>query len=149
MWEVAEHFSVRLGGNTYIDCKNLIVVRGQTLFTLKRHENGYLGIYFDIYDKNGNRVAAVKRNEIYLGNKQDYTIEGTANRYVVTHRATGRVICDIRKREDAEPAELDISVQLYTPAGFLLDATPEQTNLPGFTVRDCVMRECGTGIEIE
>jgi hypothetical protein len=148
MWEVAQNYRVRLGGNTYINCRQLVSFQGKPLFNLRRHEDGYLGIDFDIYDAQGNRVAAVKRNEIYLGNKQDYAIEGIANRYTITHRKTGRLICDIRKREDADPAELDVSVHLYTHSGFLFDATPDQTNLGGNTVTGCVFENLGTGIAI-
>jgi hypothetical protein len=136
MWEVENNFKVRLGGNTYINVPKLVVYKDQTLFTLKRHdENGYLGIYFEIYDADGNHIASVKRNEIYYGDKEKYQIDGSMNRYVFSERESGRVICDIRKREDAHPAELDVSVRLYTPSGFLFDATPEQTNLPGSVIR--------------
>lgn len=149
MWKVAEHFRVRIGGNTYIDCANLVVFRGEPLFNLRRHEDGYLGIDFEIYNQEGRRIATVRRNEVYVGDRQAYPIEGTMNRYVVTERDTGRVICDIRKREDADPAELDVSVHLYTPSGFLFDATPDQTNLPGGNVlRGNVIQGCGTAIMI-
>jgi hypothetical protein len=149
MFQVEDRFKLRLGGNTYINCKTLVEYKGESLFTLKRHdENDYLGIYFDIYNANGERIAAVKRNEIYYGDKEAFEIDGSLNRYVFTEKATGQVICDIRKREDAHPAELDVSVHLYTPSGFLFDATPEQTNLGGMVLRGNTVSDCGTGIVV-
>lgn len=135
MWEIEDHFKVRVGGNTYIDTPDIIVYKGQSLFTLKRHsDNGYLGIYFEIYDSVGQRVASVKRNEIYFGDKEQYEIAGSLNRYVFKERSTGRILCDIKRREDSYPAELDVSAALYTPDGFLILATPQQTNIGGITL---------------
>lgn len=59
MWEIENHFKVRIGGNTYIDTPNIITYKGEPLFTLKRHsENGYLGIYFEIYDSARKHIAS-------------------------------------------------------------------------------------------
>ena len=150
MWEVEENFIVRLGGNTYINVPTLVAFKGESLFTLKRHdENGYLGIYFDIYDSKGKKIAVVRRNEIYSGDKSAYQIDGASDRYLFSEKATGRVICDIKRYEAAHPAELDVSVHLYTPTGFLFDATPEQTNLPRFNVlRGNTFENCQTGIAL-
>ena len=135
MWEVEENFRVRIGGNTYINTSNILVYSGKSLFTLKRHsDNGYLGIYFEIYDASGQHLASVKRNEIYVGDKNAYKIQGSLNRYVVTERATDQIICDIEKRHEAHPAELDVSVKLYTPSGFFFNASPNQTNMGGITM---------------
>lgn len=142
MWQVEDRFRVRLGGNTYINCTNLVTVGGETLFTLRRHDDGYLRIDFDIYNAEGYKIASVKRNEIYYAGKDKdrYRIDGSMNRYLLTDQSTGRVICDIRKREDARPAELDVSVHLYTGSGFLFDATPDQTNLGGLVMGECLRR---------
>ena len=149
MWEIEDKFKVRIGGNTYIDTPNIIVYKGQSLFALKRHsENGYLGIYFEIYDANGKHVASVKRNEIYFGDKNAYTIEGSMDRYILTERSSGRVVCDIKRRTAAHPAELDVSAQLYTPNGFLFNATPEKTNLGGIVMSGNTIIGCGAGIVI-
>jgi hypothetical protein len=149
MWQVEDHYHVKIGSNTYIDNKILIAFRGVSLFNLRRHDDGYLGIDFDIYDQAGKRLATVRRNEIYFGDKDAYQIDGSANRYVLTEKATGRIICDIRRREDAQPAELELSVHLYTPSGFLFDATPEQTNLGGMVMRNCVFEGNNIGIAID
>ena len=151
MWSVEKEFKVKLGGNFYVDTPVLVAFKGESLFTLKRHdENGYLGIYFEILDKFGAKIASVKRNEIYFGDKSAYQIDGSANRYVLSERESGRVICDIKRREDAHPSELDVSVRLYLPNGFLFDATPEQTNLPGRNIiRGCTITNCAVGIGID
>jgi hypothetical protein len=149
MWKVEDRFVVRLGGNTYINVKNIVDHNGTPLFTLKRHdETGYLGIDFDIHDAKGKRVASVRRNEIYSGNKEDYKIEGSADRYTLMDKATGEVLCDIKKREEANPAELDVSVRLYTPSGWLFDATPEGTNLGDSFISGSVIMDCGVGISV-
>jgi hypothetical protein len=147
MWEVEDRFRIKIGGVTFINVPTLVAYKGESLFTLKRHdENGYLGIYFDIYDDQGKHIASVKRNEIYYGDKDAYQIDGSMNRYVFSERKSGKVLCDIRKREDAHPSEIDIAVlNLYTPAGKVFEATPDQTNLPGnnmfrgMTIQDCVI----------
>jgi hypothetical protein len=134
MWEIPKHFRVKFGGNIYVDAPAIIYTTEGPLVTLKRHDdNGYLGIYFDIYDAIGRKLAAVKRNEIYPAIKtaKDYRIDGTMDRYVFSEKATGAVLCDIRKRTEAGDWELDVSVRLYTPKGFLFDATPTDTNLGG------------------
>ncbi len=149
MWEIENHFKVRIGGSIYIDTPNIVTYKGESLFTLKRHdENGYLGIYFEIYNSAGKHIASVKRSEIYSGDKEAYQIDGSLNRYVFSERASGKVICDIKKREAAHPAELDVSVQLYSPSGFLFNATPEQTNIGGMVVRGGTFVQCGTAFAI-
>lgn len=150
MWQVAEHYRVRLGGNTFIDCGTLVAYRGEPLFNLRRHDDGYLGIDFDIYNAEGKKIATVKRNEVYYGGKKKdrYKIDGSANRYILTDTKTGKVICDIRKREAARPDELDVSVHLYTKTGLLFDATPEQTNLGNTVIRGGIIEQCGIGISI-
>ncbi|MBI4459765.1 MAG: hypothetical protein HY648_06880 [Acidobacteria bacterium] len=151
MWLVENNFKVRLGGNTYINIANLVTFQGTPLFTLKRHDdNGYLGIYFEIFDSNGKHIASVKRNEIYYGDKSAYKIDGSPTRYVFSEVASGRTICDIKRYEDARPAELDVSVHLHTPSGLLFDATPDQTNLPGHNViRNCTFANGAVGITID
>lgn len=70
------------------------------------------------------------------------------NRYVFTERASHRVLCDIRKRDDAHPVELDVSAELYMPDGFLINATPDQTNLGGSVIRGSTFVNCGGAIII-
>jgi|SRR5215831_3503613 len=152
MWEVTEHYRVRLGGNTYIDNGTLVEYKGESLFNLRRHDNGYLGIDFDIYNAEGHKIATVRRNELYLDSKmkdrERFKIDGSANRYTLTDTKNDQVICDIKRREDAQPSELDVAVHLYTKDGFLFDATPEQTNLGGNSIRNSVISNNPVGIGI-
>ena len=149
MWQVEDKFRVIIGGNTYINVPNIVVYKGQPLFVLRRRESdSQLGIDFDIFEKSGNRIATVRGNRIVQGNEDDYVIVREANRYTVTEKATGREICDIRRRAEARHSELEVSVKLYTADGFLFDATPEETNLPGLTLRGNVFENSAAGIAI-
>ena len=65
--DLEDKFRVILGGNTYINTPNLVVFKGKPLFTIKRSSDGLLGIDFDIFDKGGNRVAAVRNGIIVQG----------------------------------------------------------------------------------
>ncbi len=150
MWHIEERFSVKLGGNTYINTPNLIVYRGEPIFRIRRSDtDGILGIDFDIRDAAGQRVATIAKGVVVQGNEQDYEITTGSNRYAVTQRATGTVICDIKRRAEAQGVELEVAVRLYMPNGFFLDAGPEQTNIGGITVRGYIFNNCDTGIAID
>lgn len=97
----------------------------------------------------GTHVASVKRNQIYAtqGQKELYAIEGSACEYVLREKATGQIVCQIRRRPVA-PIELEVSVRLYTPDGFLFNATPASANLGGIVMTGCVIMDCATGIDI-
>lgn len=149
MWNIEDRFRAIIGSNTYINTPSIITVKGEPLFTLKRRESdGVLGIDFDIFDKDGVRVATVRNSNVVQGNESDYDIVRGADHYVVTEKATSRVICDLRKKTKAHGAEIEISVNMYTKSGFLLEATPKETNLAGATVRNCVFQDCPTAIAI-
>jgi hypothetical protein len=53
MWRVTDKFRVVLGGNTYVNVRDLVVCQGKSLFTLRRSDDGVLGIDFDIYGPDG------------------------------------------------------------------------------------------------
>jgi hypothetical protein len=150
MFEITDKFRIRLGGNYYTNCKDLVVYKNHSLFTVKRHEDGYLGIDCDIYDAKGEKVATVRRNQVYpiKGRAEDYIETGSMDEYTLTEKTTGCLICSIKKRTAAHPSELDVAVHLYTPDGFLLDATPDRTNLGGAVIKDCTFENCGIGIGI-
>ncbi|MEO6315949.1 MAG: hypothetical protein ABIU63_16855 [Chitinophagaceae bacterium] len=131
MWESEQYYSIRLGGNFYENVVNLLVYRGQLIFTITRAENsGSLGIDFDIYDNAGSKIAVVKNSRIYSGNNKDFAIVVDADRWSLSEKNNGRLICDIRKRSLVSTAELEVNVKLYMPNGYLFEATPEGTNLP-------------------
>ena len=149
MWTVENHFKVIIGGNTYIDVRNLVVFKGQTLFTLKRSdENGELGIYFELYDKARQHVASIKRNQIYptAGQRERYAFDGSDHEVKLLDTDTEEIVCSIQRR--SATSELEVSVRLYTPEGILFDATPTVTNLGGIKMSGNVFQNCGTAILI-
>jgi hypothetical protein len=150
MWTVEKDFQVKLGGNIFINVPRLIVNKGQTLFTLKRSDgDGQLGIYFELFDATGRHVASVKRNRIYPATAgRLYELKDqAADVCLLRDVRNGEDVCTIRRTSDT-PTELEVSVRLYTPDGFLIKATPTEIEIPetrsilgGNTLR-------GAGIEI-
>lgn len=148
-WYVEEQFKVVLGGNTFINTPNLIVYKDKPLFRIERRESdGQLGIDFDIFDEEGQRAATVRRSNIVQGDEDKYAIIRAADHYVLTHKASSRVICDIRKKGQARNAELEVSVDMYTPSGFHLVATPTQTNIATHVLIGNVFENCAAGITV-
>ncbi len=129
MWNVESNFSVRLGGNTYVNTPNLIVYKNKSIFSIRRNDDdGMLGIDFDVFDENGQRIATFAKGVVVQGNQTNYEIISGHDTYSVTERATSRVIACVRRR-GVQSAELDVNVRMYLPDGFLLDAGPDATNL--------------------
>jgi len=147
MWKVEDKFRVRLGGNTYIDTPNLIVFRGESLFRIRRGDDGMLGIDFDVFDNQGKRVATIAKGAVVQGDNDKYNIESGHETYTVTEKTSGRVITRVQRR-GVEGAELDVWVNTYLPNGQLLAATPTVTNLGGFQMTGCTFERCGAGIAI-
>lgn len=148
MWNLEKEFSVKLGGNTYINTPNLVVYKGEPLFKIYRSDSdGILGIDFDVFDSTGNRVATIRKGIVVQGDKDNYDIETGHEEYKVTEKSSNRLIASV-KRRGVESAELEVSVHLYTPDGFLVDATPTQTNIAGNVMKGCVFEDCGAGIAI-
>lgn len=142
-------FSVRLGGNTYINTPNLIVYKGTSVFRIRRSdEDGILGIDFDLYDKLGKRIATFAKGVVVQGDEANYLIESGHDAYAVTERSTGRVVARVQRR-GVTSAELEVHVHMYLPNGFLLDAGPNATNLGGATLIGNTFENCGAGIAIE
>jgi hypothetical protein len=106
-----------------------------------------LGIDFDVFDATGNRVATFRKGIVVQGDSDNYIIQTGHDEYTVKERTSGRLIANV-KRRGAEGAELEVSVHLFTPDGFLFDATPTQTNVGGVMMTGCVIKDCGTGINI-
>lgn len=149
-WMVPEHFKVIIGGNTYIDCPVIIDYKRQSLFELRRSDtDGYLGINFDLCGSDGKHVGTV-RNAVFVPPvPEGYSVGPGADHYILTEDATGRVICDIRLRQEAQgDAEIEVAAEMYMPDGFLLKFTPKQTNLGGSILRGNIFRNCGAAIKI-
>lgn len=149
MWEVENEFSVRLGGNTYINTPNLIVVNGESLFKIYRSEaDGMLGIDFDVYDSSGGKVAVIRKGVVVYGDEENYQTQSGHEKYSVTERSSGKEIVSVRRR-NVSGAEIEVSVELYTKTGFLLNAGPENTNIGGLVMKDNVIKDCGAGLVVE
>ena len=148
MWKVETEFAVRLGGNTYINTPNLVVFKGTPVFRIRRSDDGMLGIDFDVFDAKGQRVATFAKGVVVQGDQANYQIDSGHDSYTVTERSTGRVIARVQRR-GVQGAELDVSVRMYLPNGFLLDAGPQATNLGGATLVGNTFKNCGAGIAIE
>lgn len=149
-WKVPQHFRVRIGGNTFIDCPTVLEYKGQSLFDLKRSDSdGFLGINFDLFNEEGTRLATI-RNGNFVGEvPSGYKITSSHDHYSLIEEATGRVVCDIKLREQADGgAELDVSAQMYTPDGALLELTPSETNIESMKTRGCEIRNCPVAISI-
>jgi hypothetical protein len=149
-WKIPQHFKVQIGGNTYIDCPTIIDYKGTSVFELLRSEtDGFLGINFDVYAKNGSKLATV-RNGQFVGNTPDgYRIDGSADQYSLIEIATGRQVCDIKLRLKApNDAELDVSAQMYMPDGKLIIFSPHETNLAGIKMMGNTFKACGAAIKI-
>jgi hypothetical protein len=148
MWLKDKEFSVKLGGNQFIDTPNLIQYRDTPLFTLYREEDGTLAIDFDIHDSKGARVATVRKNNVYGQNSAAYISEGTADSYTLKDKQSGALIVDIRRGLAAE-TELDISVITFLPDGRLLNLSPDGSNIAGNVFSGVAMKGLPVGIQID
>ncbi len=151
-WIVEDHFKVKIGGNIFIDTPNLIMYGDELLFTIYRStSDGLLGIDFDIYDKNGDKIATIRKGMIVQGDENNYNIRyrEVVDHYIITEKQSGRIICDLKKREKAGDFELDLSVSLYTQSGFLFEATPTEIRLATNLLSGNTMIGCACGIRID
>lgn len=149
MWRIENEFALRLGGNTYINTPNLVVYQGKSLFQIKRSEtDGMLGIDFDVYNSSGNLVAKIRKGIVVYGDSNNFEIKTGHTEYKVIEKISGRLIAHV-KRRNVEDTELEVSVHLYTPDGFLFDATPFETNISNMVVKGCIFKDLNVGIVIK
>jgi hypothetical protein len=149
MWKMETEFSVKLGGNTYINTPNLIVYKGTPIFKILRsNQTGMLGIDFDVYDSTGARVATIAKGIVVQRDKANYTITTEHEEYTVKENGTNRQIASV-KRRGVQGAELEVFVDLYTPSGFHLKATPTHTNMDGMTISGVIFQNSDTGIAVQ
>jgi hypothetical protein len=147
MWMKEHEFKIKLGGNTYINVPTLIAFRGEPLFTVRRHEeSGQVGIDCEVYDANGQKIASIRRNNIYTGDPQSSEVTRSDDRIALTDKRTGSILADVRKHGQALPAELDVSVRTYAPDGSLLDLTPDYSNIRTNVFVGCTIENCSVGI---
>lgn len=90
-WNVPKHFKVLIGGNTYIDCPTIIDYKGQSLFELLRSDSdGLLGINFDVYAKDGSKLATIRNGQFVGSAPPGYQIQDSDDHYLLvetTYRA--------------------------------------------------------------
>lgn len=149
-WKVPEHFKVLIGGNTFIDCPTIIDYKGRSVFELLRSDtDGFLGINFDVYAKNGSKLATVCNGQFVGDTPDGYRIDGSADQYSLIEIATGRQVCAIKFRLKApNDVELDVSAQMYMPDGALISFSPQETSLPGVKMSGNTFEACGAAIKI-
>jgi hypothetical protein len=149
MWKIENNYSVKIGGNIYINITNILKYKDENIFIIKRStHDGLLGINFDIYNKNGIKIAVVKNGNIYKGDKNNYDIIVNENEYTLLNRHEKRTICNIKKTTKAKDVELEITVELFMKDGFLFHATPESTNLKGLIIQGNTFENRNFGINI-
>ena len=149
MWHVDRNCKVKLGGNFYINVERLVDYKGSSLFTVKRRESdGLLGIDLDVYDPKGKKVATARHGTVVAGDAQNYEITHDPHHYTVKEKSTGRVVCDIRRRDAAEEADIEVTVDLFMPDGFHLQADPDQTNIGGIQMSGNIIDTSQAGIKI-
>ena len=92
-------------------------------------------------------MATFRKGVVVQGDSNNYSIKTGHDEYEVTEKVSGWLIASV-KRRGGQDAEMEVSVHLYTPDGFLFDATPTRTNVGGMTMTGCVIENCGAGIVI-
>lgn len=127
--KIQKHFVVRLGGNDYADTPNLIVCKGEPILKVTSDENNELKVEIDIFDAQGHRRARVRDTTLVEGDPEAVDIRSTESNYLIRDRSNDRVVCEIRRRAGQQKMDLDVSVLMHTPDGFLIHANPAQSNI--------------------
>ena len=58
------------------------------------------------------------------------------------------MICEIKERDKAGNAELELNVHMHTKDGFLLNATPQGTNVKSLLLKNSTIRNGKHGLII-
>ncbi len=150
MWLKEDNFNIRLGGQTFINVPVLLEVNGESLFTVRRHEDtGEVSIDCDVYGEDGEKIASIKRNNAYPGDKASYTVDRSEDHMTLTESSSGIVLAQIKKRGGAQGSELDVSVSTYLPDGQLLKAGPDSSSIGGVFMQGNMMADSPVGISIK
>lgn len=128
--KVQEHFVVRLDGRDYCDTPNLVVYKGEPLLTVRRAEGDELMVEALVFDAKGRRKARVRGTELVEGDPGALDVRSTDSSYVIRDRENDRVVCEIRRRAGQQKMDVDVSILMHTPDGFLIHANPAQSNVP-------------------
>jgi len=155
--QVVKDFRIKLGGNVFVNCGSLISVEGVPLFHLYRRENdGALLIDFEVFDKEGNRVAIVRNSNPVDTASQRVEVEHGATVKRIIDKHSGQDLVRVDKRPNG--IELDVCVDTFLPkTGIRLNATPDSINIGGLLMIGSVISgnkvgigigECGPGVGI-
>src|SRR5579883_66592 len=126
-----------------------LMYNGEPLFTVRRRdEDGDLAIDCDVYASDGEKIASIRRNNGYPGDKAKYTVDRTDTQITLKNSESGEVLVTIKKHGEALPAELNVSVRTYLPDGRLLDAGPDSCTLPGLFMAGNHFEDCPVGVAI-
>lgn len=128
--KVQKDFVIRIGGNEFAETPHLLASKGKPLVTVGRDDDSEeLTVALDVYDEKGRKKATIRNDKLVKGSAKVFEIRTTENSYTVYDHKHERTICKIRRRGKAQEMDLDVSLLLHTPEGFLVHANPEQTNL--------------------
>lgn len=133
-WAVDPEFKVRFAGKIFVDTPHLLVFKDEPVFSMRRcEEEGILEINFAIFDSSGDRVGDVERGALTTRGESTLELKSGENQFSIKETATGRTVCDIRRRASAKEADFDVSIQMFLPDGFLVHANPAQSNLSSYS----------------
>ena len=147
-WPVTEGFKVRLGGNTFIDVPVPVQYAGWPLLTLARLPDGTLGIDLDLHDTSGEVLARVRSSRLSGPEAHRFRATRTDERWTLTEATTGAVLCDLRKRADAEGTVVEVALRLRAPDGTLWEASAEEMDLRNLRFKHNVFRRSKVGIAL-
>lgn len=129
-WRSANGYIARFGSFGFENVPNLLVYDDEPWISLVRSvTTGYLGIDAKVYDPFGKYLAGVKHNNIYPveGREQECNNNGSsADRFVLNLTSFNVPLIDIRIREEAVPAEIEVSAYVFLPNGMWLNFSPNQ-----------------------
>ena len=130
--KVPEGFKTRIAGNVFQDTPNVVVCLGEPLLTLERDAStGRLLVGFTVFDATGTERARVEGTKLTGAKKSDYSVLETDNLVRVRDNTAERVICELQRRDSTKGADVDAYVLTHAPDGFLIHASPVQSNISG------------------
>lgn len=128
--KVPENFRTRIAGNIYENTPDLVVCNDKTILRVERAaDTGRLKVRLAIFDSKGRRKATIEDDKVTKGREQDYSVSMTDSNFSVHDSATGRTICNLQRCAPARRMDVDAFVMTHSPDGFLIHASPVQTNL--------------------
>lgn len=131
---VPQGFKTRIAGSVFQDTPSLVVCAETPLLTVGRDPaTGRLLVDLTIFDSMGTERARVEGTRLASGKKSDFSVLETDNLVRVRDNQAERVICELQRRDSTKGADVDAYVLAHAPDGFLIHASPEQSNIGGNT----------------